>query len=144
MYLEQSEFLSARNMFDSVIYYSPSNAFAFNNRGLASKGLGDIGDACADFKRAIAIDPTFQDAWNNLGVLHFEAGDFEASLECLNKAIALSDHSDYLINRGILRLHQGHSKDAREDLENALRKDSNNDTIVGLIHEANKQGAKSK
>ncbi len=40
-----------------------------NNRGLAYRDKGEIDRAIADFRRALEINPSYQDPKENLGVL---------------------------------------------------------------------------
>lgn len=54
---------------------------------LRQNGLLAEGEKAA--RRAVAMDPTLAQGWNNLGILLQEAGRHEASLDCLKRAVAL-------------------------------------------------------
>ena len=43
----------------------------------------------AEGRRALAIQPDYPDAHSNLGILHYELGDFEAARASYDRAIAL-------------------------------------------------------
>ena len=53
---------------------------------------GNLQKARYDFERAIEIYPSYDQAYNNLGVVLMQSGDREAGREAFEKAVALNDH----------------------------------------------------
>ena len=53
-------------------------------------------EAIAEFERALALDPANADAEDGQGSSYLELGQFEKSLEHLNRAIRLSPHDPSL------------------------------------------------
>jgi Flp pilus assembly protein TadD len=52
----------------------------------------DWGKAIEKLQKAVAIDPSFAAAYNNLGVAYSRAGDATRGREALQKAIGINDH----------------------------------------------------
>ena len=56
--------------------------------GSANLGLGRLGQAERWLRRAVAEDPTFPPAWNNLGVILMEKGEIGEASEVFRRAFA--------------------------------------------------------
>ena len=63
---------------------------ALNLMGVLAYGRGDKSASEAFFKRAIASDPGYGEAYTNLGISEWEAGHKESALEILEKGFILS------------------------------------------------------
>ena len=59
--------------------------------GSANLRLGRLGQAERDLRRAVAEDPTYGPAWNNLGVTLMEAGKIGEAREIFEKAYAMDN-----------------------------------------------------
>ena len=57
--------------------------------GVALFGKGEYRRAIAAFDKALAIDPTLVEAWNNRGLAQIQAGDYPGALQSINHALAL-------------------------------------------------------
>ncbi|MBV8107968.1 MAG: adenylate/guanylate cyclase domain-containing protein [Hyphomicrobiales bacterium] len=55
-----------------------------------------LDDAIAEYQRALALEPAAAEAYDGLGVTYARIGDYEKSLEVLDKAIRLSPHDPLL------------------------------------------------
>lgn len=66
-------------------------AFGLGNRRLAD---GALPQALAAFTAATELAPGFAPAWNNLAVVHMDAGRWEAALVAAERAAGLSDAPD--------------------------------------------------
>ncbi|WP_394707419.1 tetratricopeptide repeat protein [uncultured Celeribacter sp.] len=75
--------------------------------GSAKLRLGRLGQSEQDLRRAIELDDTFVPAWNNLGVVLMERGEFGEAERVFRTAFALDS---------------GHSAEIRENLRLALAK----------------------
>ena len=58
---------------------------------VAERGLWR--EATFRWQRAVAIDPTYAAAWNNLAVAHEHEGEFESALEAYERALALEPNN---------------------------------------------------
>ena len=65
----------------------PGSADQLTCEGESLYAQGRIEDASRAFKAALELDSTFVNAHNNLGVLHWQAGDLPAALECFTHAL---------------------------------------------------------
>ena len=70
----------------------PAKARNEFSKSLESLRKQNFTRALQELKRAIAIDPAFPGAYNNLGVVYAQLGDSQHEREALQIAIALNDH----------------------------------------------------
>ena len=80
--------------------------------GSANIGLGRLGQAEKLLRRAIEEDDAVPEAWNNLGVILMERGEFAEAAQIFQQAYALDD---------------GQSDSIRDNLRLALAKSENSD-----------------
>jgi adenylate cyclase len=73
-----------------------ANAHLFKANILTIQGRYD--EAIAEDERALALDPTIVNAYENIGVANLARGEFERSLEYYDKAIRLSPRDPILQN----------------------------------------------
>ncbi|MCZ4353291.1 tetratricopeptide repeat protein [Roseovarius aestuarii] len=59
--------------------------------GSANLGLGRLGQAETQLRRAVAAEPTSPEAWNNLGVVLMEKGETSEASEVFRRAYALDN-----------------------------------------------------
>ena len=87
-----------------------------------SASRGELDDAVAQFRRAIALKPTLFDAQYHLGVTEFLRRDFEAALTPLRAAVAIQPrHAEAHYYLGVVLREQGHLDSAIEELTTATR-----------------------
>jgi Tfp pilus assembly protein PilF len=78
----------AKAEFEQVTKEDPSNKFAWYNLGvIAGATANGSGTAGTDYQKALAIDPNFESALYNYGVLRFQAGDITQAISYLDKAV---------------------------------------------------------
>src|SRR4029079_18474050 len=53
------------------------------------RALGDISGAVAAYRRALAVDPNYADALNNLGVIYRAQGQSSQAIDILRRATSL-------------------------------------------------------
>ena len=64
--LDQGDFHHAADEFRAALEYLPQSAAAHNNFGVALASMGRIDQAVEHFRRAVVLDPGFEEARNNL------------------------------------------------------------------------------
>ena len=80
--------------------------------GSANLRLGRLGQAERQLRDAVELDPAFPPAWNNLGVVLMEKGDFAEAAQVFRRAFALDS---------------GRSAEIRDNLRLALAKQADPD-----------------
>ncbi len=65
--------------------------FGHYNLAMTFKALGLFTDAIAYYQNAIALNPNYAEAYQNLGVVLLKVGNHQDSLTAFKKAIALHE-----------------------------------------------------
>jgi predicted TPR repeat methyltransferase len=68
----------------------PGDASALHFLGLLRNQQGRNNEGIALILAALEADPRYVDAWSNLGIIYYEAGDLERAEKCCRKAIELA------------------------------------------------------
>ena len=79
----------ALRLADRAIELDSSSATAHYKRALACQALARFDEAEAGYRRALALDPSFGKALNNLGCIYFSRDDRRAAREAFEEAIAV-------------------------------------------------------
>jgi Flp pilus assembly protein TadD len=91
------------------------------DRAVKAKEKGDQENAMAHFNRAIAIDPEFCDAINDLGVLYLDAGRTDQAIERFTKAAAVDPHAALpYLNLALAYLRQNQLVDGERAARQAM------------------------
>ncbi len=77
--------------FDQVIRTAPDNAYAWFFKGCCEKALGQTAHAEASLKQAISVSPGMAEPYAILGVLYYEAKNYDLSITFCQSALALDD-----------------------------------------------------
>jgi tetratricopeptide (TPR) repeat protein len=94
---------------------------AYAYRGVAFERGGRFDKAIEDYERAIALNPSYYPAYNNMGALLGKMSLFARAIEYFNKAIALSpDYTDAYYNRGVTYVLIDQFGKALEDFNKAI------------------------
>lgn len=101
-------------LWNDVLAKYPRVPSAYNNRGYAAAGTGDLAQAIADYTEAIAIDPDYAEAYSNRGNAYGAAGDFDRAIADYNEAIRI------LPTYAAAYTNRGHAYAAKKDLELAI------------------------
>lgn len=75
--------------FEQVIQMSPANAYAWFFKGCCEKALGQPAKAETSLKQAIAVMPEMPEPYAILGVLYYEAGNYDLCITFCHSALTL-------------------------------------------------------
>jgi tetratricopeptide (TPR) repeat protein len=67
---------------------------AFNNRGIARSGKGDLEGAIADYDEAIRLKPDYAAAFYNRGTARRDMGDIQGALQDQEEAAWLRKEAE--------------------------------------------------
>ncbi|MBI5903092.1 MAG: tetratricopeptide repeat protein [Deltaproteobacteria bacterium] len=100
---------------------SPGVALLHNNMGFEHLMNGRLGEAEAEFAAALRLDPKYEKAYFNLGLVYMKARDWERAGRYLETALGIkSYYADTYTNLGIVYLRLGRVDDARASFMKAL------------------------
>jgi tetratricopeptide (TPR) repeat protein len=74
---------------DKIIAEDPTQAWAYNSRGVEKSELGDFKAAISDFDRCLDLDPKNTAAYSNRGAARFRIGDYKGCIADFEKLIEL-------------------------------------------------------
>lgn len=66
----------------------PNNVDTLNSLGIVFMRLGEDEKAMQYFKRVVALDSKYSEAYNNIGVLHSQNGRFKEAIDAFNQALS--------------------------------------------------------
>jgi tetratricopeptide (TPR) repeat protein len=103
-------------------------AWAFNNRGVGYRELGELDRALEDYTRSLRIDPTNADEHYNLGLIYVLKHNYDRAIAEITKAIdgydpkrwTIDFKRDYYKDRGIAYGLKGDLDSAINDYNSAL------------------------
>ncbi|MGF2736177.1 tetratricopeptide repeat protein [Marinobacter sp. DUT-1] len=87
----RGEFAAARTYYDRALAISPHNARLHNNLGYSFYLIGHWNRAEYQYQTALNIDPEHERAWRNLGQLYSRLERFDEALEALIKVMPEAD-----------------------------------------------------
>jgi len=104
-----------------VLAIGPSSV-AHSNLGLLFARAGDTRAAIPHYQAALALRPTYAEAWNNLALTQVEEGDLPGAEKSLAEAIRLKPrYATAWSNLGMVRARQGQAGEAITAYREALR-----------------------
>ena len=116
----------------------PNNPQAWNHRGLAHHGAGDVEEAAKAYRMALQLNENLAAARFNLGSLLLEAGDPDSAIQELGSFAVLRPTSvDGHVRLGSAQIRAGKWEDAASTFSHAFQLSDSNPEILnalGLIH----------
>jgi tetratricopeptide (TPR) repeat protein len=119
----RGDFEQAIALYTRSIELCPT-AEAYTFRGWALSMLGRIDEAIAECKRAIEVDPSFGNPYNDIGAYLIAKGEFDAAIEWLEKATRAPRYEPRHfphMNLGRVYAAKGMIKRAIAEFEQALK-----------------------
>ena len=86
----EADLARADELASRALALDPYDAWAHDSKGWILQNQQRTGESVAEFERALAVDPSFADAYSGLGVDYLALGRFDKSIEVLDKAIRAS------------------------------------------------------
>jgi tetratricopeptide (TPR) repeat protein/predicted AlkP superfamily pyrophosphatase or phosphodiesterase len=112
----------AMKKLEALGYLAPDNADALNNLGQRYQQRGEFLQAIEEYKKAIAMRPSFYAAYNNLAVCYGKLGRLEEAERAFLKVIEIKPDDFYAMNNLAVTYIQAKRMDeARTMAEQAVR-----------------------
>lgn len=92
MYLVEAEPRMALQQLKMVQGEAADDPMLYFFLGAAYELLGDHEKSVQAYEQAVALDPDFGDAWNNLGQVRQVVGEFEKAGQAFQRALGLEDY----------------------------------------------------
>ena len=109
-------------------------------QGLEHKNNGNHKAAITEFNKAIKLDSKNENAYAFRGGSYGSLGDWDKAIADYTQAIALNKKDDNYVDRGIAYFMAGKYKEARPDLEEALRLNPEHTNAKAVLAELAKIG----
>jgi len=107
---------------EALGYLTPDNPDALHNLGQRYQQQGEYQKAIEQYKKAIAMRPTFYNAYNNLATCYGELEMYPQAIEALEKCISLKPDDYYAMsNLAVTMIRTGNKEDALRFAEQAVR-----------------------
>jgi Flp pilus assembly protein TadD len=104
-----------------------SDALIHFNSGVSFYNQREFSKAIQAYQKVIELDPTYIEAYNNLGIIYQMVGDVERAFESYQKSTEINPRYEKGYNNlGILLLLKGRNEEALEAFQKALAINSNN------------------
>ncbi|HEY6420538.1 MAG TPA: tetratricopeptide repeat protein [Candidatus Binataceae bacterium] len=118
----------------SIEMFPTAEAYTF--RGWAYSGMGRIDDAIAECKRAIEVDPTLGNPYNDIGAYLIAQGALDEAIEWLEKANGAARYEPRHfphMNLGRVYALKGMMNRAIQEFEQALAIAPNDETCLEML-----------
>jgi len=112
----------AMRYFDNGIRVAPENIFALHARADYLSDIGDLPEAIEMYRRISRVDPQYEEAYFNSGLIYMDMDSIEQARKQFDIAIETSPtHIRAYYFRGLAQEMLGNKAAARADYEQALR-----------------------
>jgi tetratricopeptide (TPR) repeat protein len=100
----------------------PSSTEDLYNRGLYFQNRGDVSKAIADYNAILKIDPSYSDAYFNLGYINSVlSANYREAIKFYSEAIRTNDqYAEAFFNRGVCYEKLGDKAAAKKDFTSTL------------------------
>lgn len=124
----RGDIMMARKMYrDAIDFYKPAavkSAVMANKTGIAYHQLGDLNNAKKYYERAIKLDKTYPEAYNNLGTVFYVKKSYNDAIKNYQKALTLSpDTASVWTNLGTAYFGRKKYVEALQAYQHALELD---------------------
>jgi len=88
-YAEVRDYVNAVGAYRQALVLDPSNAEVLKDLGGALHLIRQSENAKHALRLAVQLNPSLAEAWRNLGVIHADEKDWQAGIDCFERALAL-------------------------------------------------------
>lgn len=111
--IQRQDFAAAKNLLLEAQSAAPKDAQAAFYLGVACEGLGDLGCAEQQYRKAHELDPALVDASANLSAILVDAGKTKEALPVIEQGLKVAPkHPELLVNHAIALEAQGQREQA--------------------------------
>jgi len=96
-YFHLKDYIAAVIDMDKAVELEPENPYRYSSRAYIKAYL-DIDGAIADYRKTIQLDPKDEIAYNNMGLLSENRGNFKQAKQSFKKSDELSGYNPDIIN----------------------------------------------
>ena len=112
----------AMRYFDNAIRVAPENIYALHSRADYLSDVGNLAEAVEMYRRISRIDPQYEEAYFNSGLIYMDLDSIEQARRQFDIAIKTSPtHIRAYYYRGLAQEMLGNTAAAKADYEQALR-----------------------
>ena len=130
--------VASNNKMSSKSYTENETAHDYYSKGVDESESGNFSKAIEYFEKAVAIDPQFAFAWDNLGICYRKLNNFDKALECYNKSLEIDHNGSMpLQNIPVVYVYKKEYAKAVEAYERLAKFDENNPEVyygIGMIY----------
>lgn len=101
----------------------PRKILDIYNKALFLSTRGDYPTAVDEYMRAIALQPNFIEAYNNVGEIYSRLGDRDKALSMYNRALGIERHHKVLLNIGVEYYNRGDYQAALKFFSESISKE---------------------
>ncbi len=99
------------------LFTKPGLAYAYNDRGNQAFLRGELDEAARHFSKAVELNDLFEDAYFNLGLVHYRLGQWDKSLDDFSRALAVNPRDiQVYYNRAVIYCKMKNADKAWEDV----------------------------
>ena len=112
---KKKNYKRAIEYYSRTISQNETNPYPYNKRGISYARIKDYDNALKDFDKAwaLSIDPKYGAAMHNKGVVYYEKGELDKSIECFTESLECDRYSI------IRRYNRGEAYFRKEEYDNA-------------------------
>ena len=111
----------AIKLYNEALQIKPDFDWAYNNRGISYKNLGQYERAIQDYTKAVELNPNNFKAYYNRGLIFYDKQQYTSAINDYDKAISInSNFFQAYNNRGEIYRLLGQFEKAIQDFNNAI------------------------
>eukprot|EP01080_Neovahlkampfia_damariscottae_P006243 gene6243-10251_t len=133
--IDEEKFKVAEKFYEKLIQIQPSYQNYYNRALFYYHDLKNKNLALEDLTKTIELNSQFSDGFYSRGLIYLKDSEYENAISDFDKAVALKDDAEYLIERALCLYDTNRVSEAIRDIENAISLDLNNKRANSLLHQ---------
>ncbi len=120
---EKGNYEEALKDIEDLIHSMPTDPVAYNNHGIVLKKMGRKKEAMEAYGKALALDPNYAEALNNMAAIYLADRDYAKAKELLLKAISVNaNYLDAYLHLAIAYEKNDETEKAKQNYQVFLQK----------------------